>query len=126
MFGLVGPNGAGKTTMLSMAIGLLRPDTGHARILGVDVWQDPVWAKLWLVSFCALNTGNLCGFDGTALWHTLVTPHATRADVRGRQWGWVLVVGPLAVLTAAVLPAVFARPPAARAARQPVATSGAR
>jgi ABC-2 type transport system ATP-binding protein len=41
-FGLVGPNGAGKTTSLSMAVGLLRPDGGTARIFGVDVWADPV------------------------------------------------------------------------------------
>src|SRR5262245_11806875 len=44
-FGLVGPNGAGKTTALSMAVGLLRPDGGDARIFGVDVWRDPVHAK---------------------------------------------------------------------------------
>jgi ABC-2 type transport system ATP-binding protein len=44
-FGLVGPNGAGKTTSLSMAVGLLRPDGGSARIFGVDVWADPVEAK---------------------------------------------------------------------------------
>jgi ABC-2 type transport system ATP-binding protein len=44
-FGLVGPNGAGKTTSLSMAVGLLRPDGGRARIFGVDVWADPVTAK---------------------------------------------------------------------------------
>nr|WP_137814570.1 ABC transporter ATP-binding protein [Gandjariella thermophila] len=44
-FGLVGPNGAGKTTSLSMAVGLLRPDAGTARIFGVDVWEDPVRAK---------------------------------------------------------------------------------
>ena len=36
-FGLVGPNGAGKTTALSMAVGLLRPDAGTARIFGHDV-----------------------------------------------------------------------------------------
>ncbi|MFE6387720.1 ABC transporter ATP-binding protein [Nocardiopsis dassonvillei] len=45
MLGLVGPNGAGKTTSLSMAVGLLRPDAGTARVLGVDVWADPVGAK---------------------------------------------------------------------------------
>ncbi|GAB3733674.1 ABC transporter ATP-binding protein [Nocardiopsis nanhaiensis] len=45
MLGLVGPNGAGKTTSLSMAVGLLRPDSGTARVLGVDVWRDPVGAK---------------------------------------------------------------------------------
>jgi ABC-2 type transport system ATP-binding protein len=44
-YGLLGPNGAGKTTTLSMAVGLLRPDAGQARVLGYDVWADPVQAK---------------------------------------------------------------------------------
>ncbi|RLK24603.1 ABC-2 type transport system ATP-binding protein [Micromonospora sp. M71_S20] len=44
-YGLLGPNGAGKTTTLSMAVGLLRPDAGDARVLGHDVWADPVQAK---------------------------------------------------------------------------------
>ena len=44
-YGLVGQNGAGKTTTLSMAVGLLRPDGGSARIFGVDVWSDPAEAK---------------------------------------------------------------------------------
>ncbi|MEV0825067.1 ABC transporter ATP-binding protein [Nonomuraea rubra] len=47
-FGLVGPNGAGKTTSLSMAVGLLRPDAGAARVFGVDVWTEPVRAKTML------------------------------------------------------------------------------
>jgi ABC-2 type transport system ATP-binding protein len=44
-YGLVGPNGAGKTTSLSMGVGLLRPDAGTARVLGVDVWASPTQAK---------------------------------------------------------------------------------
>ncbi|MFF6983723.1 ABC transporter ATP-binding protein [Streptomyces sp. NPDC008343] len=44
-FGLVGPNGAGKTTMLSMSVGLLRPDEGRAEVFGIDVWQAPERAK---------------------------------------------------------------------------------
>ena len=43
--GLVGPNGAGKTTTLSMAVGLLRPDAGSARVFGIDLWAEPIRAK---------------------------------------------------------------------------------
>jgi len=44
-YGLVGPNGAGKTTALSMSVGLLRPSGGRVRVLGTDVWADPIRAK---------------------------------------------------------------------------------
>jgi len=44
-YGLVGPNGAGKTTTLSMATGLLRPDSGQISIHGVDVWTNLITAK---------------------------------------------------------------------------------
>jgi ABC-2 type transport system ATP-binding protein len=37
MFGLVGPDGAGKTTTIRMLIGLLKPDSGNAKILGYDL-----------------------------------------------------------------------------------------
>lgn len=43
-YGVVGPNGAGKTTTLSMATGLLVPDSGHASVHGVDVWAHPAQA----------------------------------------------------------------------------------
>ena len=42
---LLGPNGAGKTTTLRMVVGLLRPDSGSIRVLGVDALADPVAAK---------------------------------------------------------------------------------
>jgi ABC-2 type transport system ATP-binding protein len=34
VFGLLGPNGAGKSTTVSLAVGLLRPDSGTVRIEG--------------------------------------------------------------------------------------------
>jgi ABC-2 type transport system ATP-binding protein len=34
--GLLGPNGAGKTTTLKMLLGLVRPDAGAFRVLGID------------------------------------------------------------------------------------------
>jgi len=39
-FGLLGPNGAGQTTLISALAGLVRPDSGTARILGHDVVSD--------------------------------------------------------------------------------------
>src|SRR6478735_6749843 len=44
-FGIVGPNGAGKTTTLSIATGLLRPDSATAVAHGGDVWAQPLEAK---------------------------------------------------------------------------------
>lgn len=44
-YGLLGPNGAGKTTTLSMATGLLTPDSGVVTVNGVDLWKNPAIAK---------------------------------------------------------------------------------
>lgn len=40
--GFLGPNGAGKTTTLRILLGLLRADSGTARVLGADPWRDAV------------------------------------------------------------------------------------
>jgi ABC-2 type transport system ATP-binding protein len=41
VLGLLGPNGAGKTTAVRVFSTLLRPDSGRAEVLGVDVTQHP-------------------------------------------------------------------------------------
>lgn len=69
-YGVVGPNGAGKTTMLSMAVGLLRPDSGNIRLFGHDVWQDPVTAKS-LVGVLPDGYALPGQFTGTELLHYL-------------------------------------------------------
>jgi sodium transport system ATP-binding protein len=43
--GLLGPNGAGKTTTLRMLYTLMRPESGHVRVDGIDVASDPAAAR---------------------------------------------------------------------------------
>ena len=38
--GFLGPNGAGKSTAIRVLLGLLRADSGTARLLGGDPWRD--------------------------------------------------------------------------------------
>ena len=45
VFGFLGPNGAGKTTTIRLLMALLRADSGHARIAGLDCWEESVAIK---------------------------------------------------------------------------------
>lgn len=46
IYGFLGPNGAGKTTTIRMITGVLTPDTGVVHILGINVQEDPIRAKM--------------------------------------------------------------------------------
>src|SRR5438034_5310120 len=41
-FALLGPNAAGKTTTIKIVTGLMKPNSGAARICGFDVQQQPL------------------------------------------------------------------------------------
>ena len=45
IFGLLGPNASGKSTTLKMILGLVEPDSGSVKVLGIDAKEDPVAVK---------------------------------------------------------------------------------
>jgi ABC-2 type transport system ATP-binding protein len=45
IFGLLGPNGAGKSTTVRVLTTLSRPDSGSARVAGIDVLDDPMGVR---------------------------------------------------------------------------------
>ena len=45
ILGLLGPNGSGKSTALKMILGLVKPDSGSVKVLGIKAEDDPVTVK---------------------------------------------------------------------------------
>jgi len=45
ILGFLGPNGAGKSTTVKILTGLIRPDSGRARVAGFDVLEESIEVK---------------------------------------------------------------------------------
>ena len=65
VFGLLGPNGAGKTTAVRILTTLLRPDSGTARVDGIDVLTDAarLRTRIGVAGQNAAVDENMTGFE---------------------------------------------------------------
>ena len=65
VFGLLGPNGAGKTTAVRILTTLLRPDSGSARVDGLDVLTDAarLRTRIGVAGQNAAVDENMTGFE---------------------------------------------------------------
>lgn len=81
--GFLGPNGSGKSTTIRILLGMIRADSGEARVLDMDPWKDSV----------ALHNRIAYVAGDTALWPNLtggetidlLTRHRTGMGVRKRK-----------------------------------------
>ena len=69
VYGLLGPNGAGKTTTIRILATLLKPDSGHATVGGLDVVREPdaVRRKVGLTGQYASVDEDLTGIENLVL-----------------------------------------------------------
>ena len=60
IFGFLGPNGAGKTTTIRLLLDLIRPTSGHARVLGFDCQRQSLEVR----RRCGYLPGELHLYEG--------------------------------------------------------------
>ena len=87
VLGLLGPNGAGKTTIVRVLTTLLKPDSGTATVLGLDVVRDAAALRqeIGLAGQYAAVDENLTGLENLTMFGRLYGADRASAKARGRQ-----------------------------------------
>ena len=87
VFGLLGPNGAGKTTAVRILTTLLRPDSGSARVNGIDVLADGarLRSRIGVAGQYAAVDENLTGFENLEMVGMLYHLGRSKARERARE-----------------------------------------
>ncbi len=65
IFGLLGPNGSGKTTLMRMMVGLIKPSSGSATVLGHPVSEKAHLAQLGYMTQAGALYGDLTVRENT-------------------------------------------------------------
>lgn len=84
VFGLLGSNGAGKTTFVKLLLGMVRPTSGHARLLG---WPVPARQARQRLGYLPENLripGHLTGLTALTFYGQL--SHLSAREARRRAW----------------------------------------
>lgn len=81
VYGLLGPNGAGKTTTLKMLLGLIRPTSGVARVLGEEPGTPSALARVGALVESPAFYPYLSGRDNLAGMARLSGVHASKSRV---------------------------------------------
>ncbi|GIJ75461.1 hypothetical protein Voc01_103780 [Virgisporangium ochraceum] len=87
---------SGRTLVVLIPVMVVLANVVPRWVFENDVRVNP-YAGLMLATVACFTAGNCLAADGGAVWQTLVTPGAARADLRGRQYAWLLVMSPPAV-----------------------------
>ena len=85
--GLLGPNGAGKTTLVRILTTLLEPDSGSARVAGLEVVRDAarLREKIGLAGQYAAVDENLTGLENLTMVGRLYGKPRRAARARGEE-----------------------------------------
>ena len=84
VLGILGPNGSGKTTTVRILATLLKPDSGHATVGGIDVLKNPKAVReiIGLSGQYAAVDETLTGWDNLVMFGRLY--HLSSADAKAR------------------------------------------